>query len=439
VTVQRERDIGAPVVGRVRATCQQERLWQREMKTHPSEYFSPFLLRCLSGALDVAALSAALETVVARHEPLRTTFVAEGDDVFQVVREPFAVRLRAERVSDLEGELASTIRQPFDLTDGPVLRARLFAIGRDEHLLLLVVHHIAIDRWSTSLLLAELAEVYRARRDGAVPVLPELRMRYRDYAVWQRDRWQHHEQTDHARYWRGRMETRPAPLPIPVDRPRHAAASRAAGRIPVRLQDATAAGVADLSRSARTSQYVVLLSAFQVALARWTGQPHVLVGCPVANRPLPELENVIGLFANMIPLHATVGEDDTFRSFIARVHDMVLDGYEFQEHFFNHIVDSVEPSERASLVRALFAYDDATTDLWLPASFGEPVDLMVDAPTYYDVSVVLERDGSGIHGSITYLVDLLNRATVVDFVDRFLRLMGAVVDDPGRRFRELPF
>jgi hypothetical protein len=432
-----DNDLFGHVAHTATASFQQERLWLRESRFTAAGAVSPHVLRVFPSGVDIPVLETALTCVVARHETLRTGFTDRSGEVLQVIWEPEEIRLSIENVSDASEEKAreklvslirDEVRKVFDLTTGPIIRTRLFAIG-DERIFLAVIHHIAFDRWSHGLFLSELAELYRAGVENETANLPRLAIQYRDYADWQHRKWLSGGFREDGEYWRKQMACRPALLELPSDRPRGESGPSSAGSSPIEISQALVHAVVAAAKTLRASLSVILLAAFQAALARWTGQDHVLVGTPVANRPLAEAEPLIGLFVNMVPLQARMVEGESFRNYVRRIRSDVFDAYDHQDLFFNHILDSVPEAERGDLVRVVFAYDDATTNLWQAAPFGEPMSSGVEGPVHYDLSVVIQRTAHGISGSANYPIARFDESTVQGFIADFVALLRRVTQD----------
>ncbi|MBA3260168.1 MAG: non-ribosomal peptide synthetase, partial [Gemmatimonadales bacterium] len=286
----------------------QQRLWfLDQLEPHSPFYNMPTALR-LTGLLDLAALHRSLDTVVARHEALRTTFPAENGKPRQVVLPPASVPIpivpvppagvvSEETVLRLATEEAA---QPFDLARGPLLRARLLRVGPDEHLLMLVIHHIVSDGWSSSVLYRELSECYRAYHLGESPRLPELPIQYADYAVWQQAWLQGERLERQLGYWQAQLAGVPPVLDLPADRPRPAVQSYRGAREGKLFSDDLFRGLTALGRQEHATLFMVLLAAFHVLLARYTGRRDIVVGAPIAGRTNVKIEGLIGLFVNTL-------------------------------------------------------------------------------------------------------------------------------------------
>jgi len=442
-----------PAAARSRASLAQHRIWFedeffRQADADLPGYVSVKAVR-LTGPLDVPALEAALDAVLGRHETLRTRFQLSDGELFQWVDEPRPMELRVEpiagrspgdREAALRAEISAAMRQPFDLTTGPMLRALLFQLTEAEHVLALLIHHIATDLWSGHLLLGELTECYAAAREGRVPKVPELAVQYADYAEWQRTRWDNGEFAREIDYWRRELDGAPSMLDLPTDRPRPPARSFRGASVPIEVPERTVAAMTALGAAEHATRFMVFLAACQLALSRWTGQPDVVMGCPLPNRTRPETDALIGFFTNLLPLRLVVNERETFRALLRRTRDAVFDAYEHQELSFDQLVRAIAParaSSHAPLVQATLLYQE-TRGGRLAAPFGEVIDLGVDELSYYDLSVSADDRPDGLRGRVYYAVDLFDEATVRGFADRLVALLDTITAAPDRDLISVP-
>ncbi|WP_436499027.1 non-ribosomal peptide synthetase/MFS transporter [Actinokineospora sp. HUAS TT18] len=418
-TIPRQPADSAPVL-----SFAQERLWFMEQFAPGSAaYTLPAAVR-LRGALDVTALSDALNQVVARHETLRSSF-ATTDDGSPVLRIADELRVRLDVVEvaeDLAGDaVAEAAAKPFDLTAPPLLRATLFQLAAEDHVLLLTVHHALTDGWSVNVLFDELFAAYTG---GSVP---SPAVRYRDYAAWQR------AQEDDAApaFWRDRLAGVP-PLDLPTDRPRGAQQTFAGGSLGFRVP--LADKVRTLATDCGATPYMVLLAAFQVLLSRHSGQTDFAVGSPVAGRSVPELERLVGLFVNLVPMRADLADDPDFAALVTRTRDTALDAWTHQDLPFERLVRDLDvdrdPS-RPPIFQVVFAVQN-----YASARTREVGDLTVTgfpfglAATRYDLELYLAESGDGYDASLVYNSDLFSADRVTLLADHFTRLLIALLDRP---------
>src|SRR5689334_2457034 len=318
----------------------QQRLWfLDQLEPGSSTYNMPTALR-LSGELNVRALEQSLNEVVRRQAILRTVFVA-GEERPQQVVQPFkASKLTLFDLSDLPSEqreaetrqlIKRETQQPFDLRQGPVWRARLVRLAAEEHVLLFTMHHIVSDGWSMEILTREVSALYAAYANGGESPLPELPIQYADYAVWQRQWLQGEVLDEQLGYWREQLAHAPAVLELPTDRPRPAQQSHRGAHVRLQLSAELTGGLKQLSQHEGVTLFMTLLAGWQLLLARYSGDPDVVVGSPVANRTRPEVEGLIGFFVNTLVLRTEVGAEMRVRELLERVREVCLGAYAHQE------------------------------------------------------------------------------------------------------------
>ncbi|WP_409465138.1 amino acid adenylation domain-containing protein [Amycolatopsis sp. GA6-003] len=419
----------------------QERLWFLDaLRPGGTEYLLPLLLR-VRGKLDVAALSRSLDAFVARHEVLRTRYRSREGVPVQVVGQPQPVPLPIEGVThaELDTVVAAELAVPFDLSADLPLRARLLRLDAREHVLLIVVHHIAFDGASWDVLAAELAEFYRAFHAGTLPELPALPVQYADFALWQRED-ARTRLAGQLSYWRERLAGL-APLELPADRPRGPVWDPAGASVRIEVPAALAERLTALGRSRRATPFMVLLAAYQVFLARHTGGTDVAVGCPVAGRTPAEVEGLAGFFVNTLVLRADLGGDPAFTAFLDQVSGTALDAFGNQDVPFDWLVGEFEPDRdlsRNPLVQAFFGLHEVPERRFrLPGLDVEESDVDWTAASF-DLGLQFEHrpDGS-LTGTLTYPTALFEPATAHRLAARFQRLLESIADNPARRLSEL--
>ncbi|MFG2296413.1 amino acid adenylation domain-containing protein [Streptomyces sp. NPDC048603] len=432
------------------ASFAQERMWLADrMADGDSGYAVPQVVR-LRGPLDPAPLRAALTAVVGRHSPLRTVFrEQDGRPRPEVLPAPAAVPvplldLGAGEPADLERRaldlLREEARRPFDLAAGPLLRALLVRTAPEEHLLLLVVHHIATDGWSMGLLWEELAANWAALAAGRpLPERPPLPLDYRAYAREQRDRFERGALDAGMGYWTERLAGL-EPLELPADRPRPARRSGAGASLGFTLDAGLTAGLRRLAEGEGVTLFTALLAGFQAALARFSGRTDIAVGTPVAGRDRVELEPLVGLFVNTLVLRTDLSGAPGFRELLGRARRVVLDAYDHQEVPFDRIVERLAP-ERAGggspLVRVMFASArDETAGLRLPGTVAEPVDLDFGG-SLFDLNVFVTEGAERCTGTLVLDTDLFDPASGERLLGHWLELLGAAVRDPEAPYAEL--
>ena len=441
----------APRGGALPLSFAQQRLWFLEqMQPGAPTYNLPLSLR-FSGALDRAALEAALAGVAGRHEALRTVFVEHGGTPAQVILPPGPVALPLEdltalppegREAELRRRAVEEARTPFDLARGPLFRARLLRLGGQEHVLLLSLHHIVSDGWSLNLLFAELGARYAAAVGAAVPLPQEPALQYADFAAWQRRALGGEALERELAFWRGRLAGAPALLELPTDRPRPPVRSYRGDTAQAELDPALAEGVRALARREGATPFMVLLAAFGLLLARCAGQDDVVVGTPVSGRTQPELEGVMGFFVNTLPIRADLSGEPTFRALLARVREAVLDAWAHQEVPFERVVDELRVERdlsRSPVFQAMFVYQEAPDG---PVEFpGLRVvpDGQGSGTAKFDLLLGMGETEDGALGAVLeYATDLFAAATAERMLGQLRVLLEAAVADPERPAWRLP-
>ncbi|HZT57847.1 MAG TPA: condensation domain-containing protein, partial [Pyrinomonadaceae bacterium] len=306
----------------------------------------------LTGALDVDVLERSLNEIVRRHEALRTTFEMIEERAVQIVHPSQTLRVesaelghlpereRAERVAQLAKEHA---RAPFDLSRWPLIRVKLLRLAEDEHVLLLSMHHIIGDGWSTGVFVREMAAIYKAFSAGRPSPLPELPLQYADFAIWQEEWLTGDVLQSHLDYWRGQLAGAALVLELPTDRPRPAVESFRGARYCFRLPEELTASLQKLSRKEGATLFMTLLAGFQTLLYRYTGQKDIVVGSPIANRNRAETEDLIGFFVNTLALRTQIEGNPRFSELLKKVREMTLGAYAHQDMPFERLVEELQP------------------------------------------------------------------------------------------------
>ncbi|WP_283137195.1 non-ribosomal peptide synthetase [Rhizohabitans arisaemae] len=381
----------------------------------------------------------AFTLMVARHEALRTSFELRDDRVVQIIVPELPYDVVFDDLSGLprdqaEAEFArikaEEAETPIPLDRAPLWRLRMCSLGGADWRLLMIAHHAIQDAWSSNVLWPELADVYHALREGREPVLPELPIQYADYAVWQRGRLDGGELTAQLDYWRKHLAGLPAETGLPVDRPRPAEFTYRGDHRPFKISDELNERIAVLARGNGTTAFTVLLTAFKTLVARWSGQPDVIVGVPVSGRELPELNALVGMFVNTLPLRTDLGGDPTFTEALGRVSTTVFDGLDHQSIPFAKLVEELQPPRdpsRMPFFQVGFNHMTVEED-------GQ----YLNRTTKTDLTLELRNPQGKIDGWIEYSPDLFDQATIDRLVQAYLTLLDAAVSDPDRPISALP-
>ncbi|ARU62807.1 hypothetical protein CBW65_18890 [Tumebacillus avium] len=405
----------------------------------------------LTGKLDADVLTDTVNEVIYRHETLRTSFEMQEDGLKQVVHAELAIDIpltdlqhlpEAERF-DKGMELAreEEFKRPFDLSQAPFIRARLLRLAPEEHLLLITLHHIISDGWSMGVFFTELAAIYDAfAKDQPVP-LPELSIQYADFAEWQYNHLSGQVLDDQLGYWKNRLSGSVPVLQLPTDKPRPAVQSNNGRTYNHFLKPELVQKLQAFNQQERATLFMTLLAAYQVLLARWTGQEDIWVGTPIAGRNVKGIEQLIGFFVNTLVMRSDLSGNPTFRELLRTVHTNALDAFAHQDLPFEKLVEELAPERNRShppLFQVMFALQNT------PREVVHLQDLTMSPVRYdngtskFDISLNCVEKPEGFLCAIEYCSDLFEEATIVRFVEHYENLVGALVDNPDQKVFELP-
>ncbi len=428
----------------------QQRLWFLDRLEPGDPTFNVNCAARLSGPLDPAALSAALQAVVLRHEVLRVRFAERAGAPIQVVAPETATPLPCVDLASLPSAAcaaeahrlaAAEGRRPFDLARGPLLRAALLRLARDVHWLLLTLHHIVTDGWSLDVLQEELAALYDACRSGRPSPLPPLVLQYADYAAWQREALSGESMARSLAWWRRRLAPSPPPLALPTDRPRRPGTGPRRGALAAaRLSRDLTGSVRRLAAEQGATLFMVLLAAFDLLLYQLTGEVDLLVGTPIANRDHAELEGLIGFFTDTLALRADLRGDLSFRELLARAREAALGAYAHLEVPFERVVEAVRP-ERAGGASPLF---QVMLVLHAPRGRRRLGEATLEPLTVHNGTAQFEwtlyavDEGKELTAMLEYDRDLWAPESAAAVLAHFETLLAAAAADPERRLSEMP-
>ncbi|HXU32536.1 MAG TPA: amino acid adenylation domain-containing protein, partial [Thermoanaerobaculia bacterium] len=437
----------------------QSRLWvldrldSEEGAADPT-YHIPAPLR-VRGRFDAAAMKAALEGVVARHETLRTTFAATDDGPVQLVAAAGPVALpridlsacaAAVREGELERVLIAEAARPFSLARGPLLRAVLARLSADDHALLLNLHHIVSDGWSSSILVAESAALYAAAAAGRPGLLPPLPIQYADFAVWQRGYLAGAELERQLGFWREALAGAPPELPLPFDRPRPRPRSLRGGQAYFELPPATAEALRTLAREERATPFMLLLAAWGLFLGRYAGVSDLVIGTPIANRNRAEITGLIGFFVNTLAIRLRLGPLDgeagepSFRDLVRRARRAALDAFAHQDLPFERLVEELQPDRNlgvSPIFQTILSYLNTPEPKLEAAGLTLAMMDLPFAPPKFDLSIGLADRQGRFGGAIEYALDLFDRETAERWSGVFVALIGRAMADPDRPARDV--
>jgi len=421
----------------------QERLWFLAQMEPDNPFYNMAGVVQLQGNLNIAVLEQALNEVVRRHEALRTSFRIDGNEVRQVIHDATAIGVGLIDLTALDefrqGFVADVLERQeahrvFDLQQTPLLRAAVLKLGEQRYVLLTTLHHIVSDEWSLRLLIKEVGTYYEAFKNGRPSPQSELPVQYADFAAWQRRRLQGELYDRQLSYWRQRLEAAPDALELPADRPRPAVMSYRGANHEFALPRDVSAALVQLSRKAGTTLFAVLMAAFNVLLARHSGQHDICVGYPVANRNHRDIENLIGFFVNTLVLRTDLSGNPTFTELLARVNKHLLDAQNNQDLPFERLVEALglaRELNRTPLFQAMLVYQNAAMDaLDVAGLHFDMADAKMNAAKF-DLTLNVSNAGNGLHCSFNYSADLFDEITIARMAKHMRQLLESIAGCPG--------
>ncbi|MHB0772407.1 amino acid adenylation domain-containing protein [Bradyrhizobium sp. 5.13L] len=426
----------------------QERLWFLwNMDPTGTAYTVASTIR-LKGRLDHAVLSRALGEVVRRHEILRTTFAARDGRGSQLIHDAMSIHIRHEdlrshsaweRAERAEALKRSELAEPFDLVNGPLLRAVLLQHADDAQELLLLAHHIIVDGWSLDVLLEELAAFYRSGigQGGGASSSPTIQ--YADFAAWQRNWLSGGEGDRQLAYWRAKLGDVHPILALPLDRPRPAIQSHAGDTVGLAIEGALAARLRKVAGKQRVSVFMLLLGAYQVLLHRYTGQNDLRVGVPIAGRRHTQLERLIGCFVNTLVLRTEVEGEASFPNLLHQVKESVIEALSHQDLPFDMLVDGLRPERSGGhnpLFQAKFNYMTAPGGFADVEGLSAQIDIIDLAGSHFDLALDVVDGAVGMKVTFNYATDLFDRPTIARMAAEFGSILRQIADNAERRISE---
>jgi amino acid adenylation domain-containing protein len=396
------------------------------------------------GTLDLSAVQAAFDTLLRRHEALRTVFRESAGQPYSEILPFEPVPLRISPVIDdpvaIRAEVDAEVRQPFDLATGLLCRFLALRAGDDDHILVVTVDHIIADGWSLAILMDEFACAYAALAGGVAPILPELRLQYADYAAWQ-NAWLTGETLDgQLHFWRELLAGAPESVELPIDRPRPRLKSFRGAVERFTIEPELTAILARAARESGATMFMTLLAGYMALLARYSSQDDLVVGTPVANRSPREVEPIVGFFANSLVLRCKLAGNPDFRSIVRGIRELMLDVAPHQSVPFEKLVEELRPHRnlnRTPLFNITFEFQEKPpVAMDLPGLVWTPV-LRETGTAKFDLSMAMEYDGNALRGRIEYDSDLFLPSTITRLIEHFRTLLRSAMEDPGRRLYEL--
>lgn len=448
----RTEQLGAPDLsilpfprgGELPLSYAQERLWFLDQLEPGSAAYNLSSAWRIRGSLDMAALERSLHELLRRHEALRTTFPSfDGRPIQMVAAEvtlSFSVidlghlgqAAREEEARRLAGEEA---HRPFDLAHGPLFRASLIRFGKEDHDLLLTMHHIVSDGWSMGVLYRELALLYQAFSGRDSSPLADLPLQYADFAVWQRAWLQGETLEAQLSYWKAELTGAPPVLNLPTDSPRSTSRNSQAIPLPLTLSRELSQRLRQLSGREGATLFMTLLAAFQTLLHRHTGQEDIVVGAPIANRNRIEIEGLIGFFVNTLPLRSKLSGGLTFRELLAQVKECAFGAYAHQDLPFEKLVEEMHPERSLThtpLVQILFnMLNQENSNLDLPGLTIERVSPS-SVESKFDLTLYVRQQDDDLGLTLVYRSDLFSEGRMQSLLEQYRHLLEQIVAAPDK-------
>src|SRR5947209_3080738 len=423
----------------------QQRLWfLDQLVPENTAYNITFAMR-LSGNLDLAALRASFNEVIRRHEALRTVFRSEDGNAYQVVEAPFELDITEtdlrhiptpEQPATIERIAGDETIRPFDLTRLPLLRVTLLRLAESEYVMLGIVHHIVFDGWSVGVFQSEFFECYRAFTANRQARLPKLPIQYPDYAEWQRTWLEGERLQRQLDYWKTQMSGERPVLQLPADKTRPLVSSFRGSSLPFSFGEDLTKPMHRLSDETGVTSFMLVLAAFNVWLHRYYGQEDILVGCPIANRNYPELEGLIGNFANTLVLRTDLSGNPTFRELLGRIEKMTVAAYENQDLPFEKLVNELKlerDMSRNPLFQVMLNFEGSRSlrNSEITGLKIEPV-ILRQAVSKFDLWMTIAEFPDNFGGELEYSTDLFSDAAVTRMLGHLTRVVQQLVEAPDQ-------
>lgn len=450
---ERKKGIGKRPEGAIPLSFAQQRIWFLEQLEPGSPTYNDHFAFRLQGMLDATLLERSLQTLIQRHEALRTTFAVRDGEATQVILSELHLPLTVVDLRDREPEPREVdvhricyqeAQRPFDLLTGPLLRATLLQVGDTEHVLVLTIHHIITDGWSLGVLVRELAAHYTALAGGGKgqsAALEELSVQYAEYAHWQRTTLSDHVLENKLAYWKKQLGGGLPVLELPTDYPRPALQTFHGATRTFELGRDVSRRLEELSKQEGVTLFMTLLTAYKILLHRYTGEEDILVGTPIAGRHDEETEKLIGVFVNTLVLRSRLDSGKTFRQLLQEVRQTTLDAYDHQDMPFEKLVESLQPERNLSqspLFQVMFIQQgDPLAGVEWPG-IGVEYMTVEKGTAKFDLTLAMVPTANGWMGQWEYNTDLFAAETIERMAGHYLTLLEGIMRDPDHAIAQLP-
>ncbi|MEC6746890.1 MULTISPECIES: condensation domain-containing protein, partial [Pseudomonas] len=415
-------------------------LWQLDPQS--SAYHLPAALR-LRGHLDLKALQRSFDTLLARHESLRTHFTQKDDQLHQIVTHQPAMLIEQEDLTNQKDQIDTfvevEINRLFALDQGPLLRVKLLQLAADDHVLIMTQHHIVSDAWSMQVMVDELISLYSAYSAGQDVVLPVLPIQYADYALWQREWMEAGERDRQLHYWLKQLSGEHSVITLPTDHARPPEQSFRGDHLALTLDQPLALSLKKLAQQRGITPFMLLMASFQMLLHRYNGQRDIRVGVPVANRNRMETERLIGFFVNTLVLKTEIESQHTVATLLDQVRNITLQAQAHQDLPFEQLVEALQPERSLShnpLFQVMFSHQGETRGVQRQNALPNlDVEFLAwDKQTsQFDLMLHTTESAEGFSAVFTYATDLFEAATIERLARHWQNLLQAIVADPQQR------
>ncbi|MBD2471153.1 non-ribosomal peptide synthetase [Nostoc sp. FACHB-145] len=428
----------------------QQRLWFLTQLEPENPFYNVSAVVNLKGKLNFDALQASLQEIINRHEVLRCNFQTIEDKPVAFIHLSKTFLLPVFNISELDihqqtvevKKLASQeAKQPFDINNDLLLRAKLLRLNPEEYILLFSMHHIVSDGWSIGVLIHELATLYKALCDGKNSSLPELPIQYGDFATWQQDYLQGEVLTAQKNYWKQKLGGSLPVLQLPTDYPRPAVQSYKGKTHSLTLSKSLTTELKALSQQAGATLFMTLLTAFKILLYRYSQQEDIIIGTAIANRNLPQIEKLIGFFVNTLVLRTNVSGNPSFLDFLARVKEITLDAYTHQDLPFEKLVEEIQPERNLShnpLFQVWFSLNNSPMPTLEIGELTLTISEAESETSQFDLSLNMVEQQEELIGIFEYSSDLFNADTITRIAEHFQILLEGIIANPQQHLSQLP-
>ncbi|MCB9252335.1 MAG: amino acid adenylation domain-containing protein [Flavobacteriales bacterium] len=429
---------------RIPLSYSQERLWFIDKLEGSVQYHIPSVLN-LRGTLELEKLVLSIQGVLQRHESLRTVIVEDGGQGYQQILPWEGWQLSRSKASNTKegigAQISREISRPFDLSKDYMLRCLLIEHSKDHHRLVVTLHHISSDGWSSSILVKEVAEMYNSLCEGREAELAPLEVQYSDYSIWQRKYVSGEVLEKKLRYWREQLKG-VAPLELPTDKLRPKLQGTTGKSERFELDQQTTAGLRKLSTQTGSTMFMTLLSAFTVLLHKYTNsQQDICVGTPIAGRQHKETEDLIGFFINTLAIRTQVDKQKSFKELLEGVRKTTMEAYEHQEVPFEKVIDAVVKDRdlsRSPLFQVMFVYQNTPE---VPELKLGGLKLTRESSPYqatkFELTLNVQETPDKLNVSLEYKTDLFNSSTIKRMVGHFTTLVASILQQPRKKIQEL--